>query len=153
MKSKEIVKTCKHCGEAKPSTEFYTELRNRDKLTARCKACQNQKTKDDRSNPRIRASLLVGAARHRAKAKGMEFSLTLEWALERLLAGVCEATGRKLSLAECHEGALRNLWSPSIDRIDPHRGYVPDNCEMVCTGYNLLKNDCPKEEALRFLSE
>lgn len=147
------MKTCTLCGEGKPSTEFYTELRNKDQLTSRCKECHKSVAKSARAKPRIRASLLVGGARHRAQAKGLPFELDNEWALERLLAGVCEVTGKEFCLKPPARGASRNLWSPSIDRVDSSLGYTRENSQMVVTGYNLLKGDCSEDDARRFLSE
>lgn len=107
----------------------------------------------NRGRPKTRASLLVGAARQRSDTKGIPFDLTTEWAHERILRGVCEVTGKTLSLDQPSGDATVNLWAPSIDRVIPALGYIQSNCKIVCAGYNFLKNDCPEEEALRFLTE
>lgn len=147
------MKTCTHCGEAKPSTEFYTELRNKDGMTARCKQCQRAAGTANRAKPRIRASLLLGGAKSRARSKSIPCTLTRDWVESRIIAGVCEATGKPFDLGPPSVGSSWNLWSPSIDQREPSRGYTPENCRLVVTGYNLLKNDCPEHEALRFLAE
>lgn len=144
---------CTYCGEDKPSTEFYTELRKTNAVTPRCKDCTKGRNTDARGSPRIRASLLMGGAKSRAIKKGIPFDLDLEWVVSKIEPLVCEATGVKLTLDAPPARGHFNLWSPSLDKIDPHGGYTKDNVAVVATGYNLLKNQNTNEDAMRFLSE
>lgn len=52
---------------------------------------------------------------------------------------LCSVTGVKLSWDWNDKG--RNPWRPSIDRIDPSKGYVKDNVRVVCWAYNAAKNE------------
>ena len=38
----------------------------------------------------------------------------------------------------------------SIDRIDPSKGYSPDNIEFVCLAVNYAKNGYGKDEMMKF---
>lgn len=62
-------------------------------------------------------------------------------ALER---GKCEITGIEFYLGEGH-----SPWSPSIDRKDSAKGYVPDNIQVVCWMYNAAKGAHRHEDVMK----
>lgn len=43
-----------------------------------------------------------------------------------------------------------SLFSVSVDRIDPSRGYTKDNIQLVCQGINFAKNKYSNEEMIEF---
>lgn len=98
---------------------------------------------------RNRASYLVSGAKKRAAAKGIEFDLTFEWAIEKINAGVCEVTGLPFSLSPPGGHAERSPWSPSVDKIDPSKGYTRDNCRVVVWIYNAAKSEFSDSDVLR----
>ena len=59
-------------------------------------------------------------------------------------AGGCEASGIEFD----YENRPNSPWQPSIDRIANDRGYVKDNCQLVCYSYNTLKGIGTHEELL-----
>jgi len=65
--------------------------------------------------------------------------LTVDWILEKLKTGVCEATGQTFDMR-----AERELdwlpFSPSVDRINSDLGYTQDNCRIVFLSVNMAKN-------------
>lgn len=83
-------------------------------------------------------------ARQRAKARGIDFTLPLEWVEERLEKGHCEVTGIPFDFS------FQRLWSPSLDKIDPTKGYTPDNTQMTVFIYNSAKLTGTHEDVLRF---
>jgi hypothetical protein len=94
-----------------------------------------------RNNP---AGYIFHRAKSRAKLKGIEFSLTIDWVQQRLDAGACEIT----KLPFCHalgSAQVQNPWSPTIDRKNPNGGYTPDNCRLVVWAFNAAKNVWPDE--------
>lgn len=80
----------------------------------------------------------ISDAKYRAKKKQLEFNLTPEWYINKIETGICEATG--LSFTNYGEdGRARGPFGPSIDRIDPTKGYTTDNSRIVCNIYNYAK--------------
>lgn len=47
-------------------------------------------------------------------------------------------------------GAGFSKWSPSIDKIDPKRGYVPGNIQVISLFANMLKRDASRDELVTF---
>lgn len=88
---------------------------------------------------------LLHAARWRAKKKGLEYALTHEWAAERW-TGFCEVSGLPFRLGLREAGP--KFFSPSIDRIAPAKGYVPDNCRFVLWAINSFKHDATDEDMM-----
>ena len=89
-----------------------------------------------------RAWLLVDVARTRSKAKGYAFDLDgyREQIQARIDAGYCELSGIRFDLK-----GNRTFDSPSIDRIDPKRGYVYDNIRVVCNLMNVALGNWGEE--------
>jgi hypothetical protein len=77
---------------------------------------------------------LLTGAQHRSAKSGMPFALTREWC-EARWTGRCELTGIEFIL----NTKSRDNFAPSIDKIDPRKGYVPDNCRFILFAFNLLK--------------
>ncbi len=100
---------------------------NRDHVNAYVKAKYR--------TPKGRAQELVGGARSRARKRGLPFDLTVEWVVEKLVAGMCEYSGLPLTL-EPKDGR-RHPRSPSIDRIDPSGGCTKANCRIACLQANI----------------
>ena len=84
------------------------------------------------------------------KGKVLEFTITEEWISDHLKPMVCEATGVPLQYPPL-DGA-RIPFRPSIDKIDPLKGYTPENCQVVCWMYNLAKNRFTNEDVLTMAS-
>lgn len=90
---------------------------------------------------------LLAEARHRAKARGVEFSITIDDIPP--MGTHCPLLGHPFPAPEIrgtisHGGIGR--FTPSLDRIDPTRGYVPGNVWIVGYRANLVKNDGTAEE-------
>lgn len=60
-------------------------------------------------------------------------------------------TGVRLTILESGKNYLtRNPNSPSLDKIDPHKGYTRDNVRLVCWWYNVSKQQFSDEEVIRY---
>jgi len=44
------------------------------------------------------------------------------------------------------DGGGRKELNASIDRIDPHNGYLPNNVQLVCSRVNILKHNLTEDE-------
>jgi len=78
------------------------------------------------------ASRITARTKIRAKKKNLTFNLSTEWILDKLSVGICELSGIQFN-------KNIRMFSPSIDRIIPDRGYTKSNCRMICLCYNDLK--------------
>ena len=96
----------------------------------------NNKIYRDEQRRRKPWQKLLQCARQRAKQRGLEFSLTPEWALQHY-TGYCAVTGLQFSVGLGKSGP--QAFSPSIDRIDQGRGYSRDNCRFVIFAVNAIR--------------
>lgn len=89
-----------------------------------------------RANP---AKWLSYRAKQRALAAGLEFSIN--WR-DVTVPDICPILGITL---KCGDGRT-HAGSPSIDRLDPSKGYVPDNVWIISHRANQIKSDGTAEE-------
>ena len=92
-------------------------------------------------------SLLEGA-RRRAKKRGIECTIDGPWLAARW-TGKCELTGIEFRGGNLKSGPSPR--SPSIDRIDREKGYIPGNCRVILFGVNALKG-CGTDEEMRHIA-
>lgn len=74
---------------------------------------------------------LYDNALRRARKRGLEFTITRDWIDDNLRTGRCALSGVPLILGQAY-----HLRSPSIDRINPRRGYTPDNSRIIAYAIN-----------------
>ena len=77
---------------------------------------------------------MVQDACQRARKKGLEFNLTEH---DIVIPSHCPALGIPIFC----EGGRATANSPSLDRIDPSKGYTRDNIVVVSHRANTLKRD------------
>jgi len=71
-------------------------------------------------------------------------TITLEWVIERILKGVCEATGDVITIE------TRKSNTVSLDRIDPNNpDYTPENSRIVTWQFNNMKGAYSDKEFIR----
>ena len=81
-----------------------------------------------------KARYLISSIKSRCQRKNIPFNLS-EYEIElnqRIDSGVCEVSGFPLRLVY----GKQNYDSPSIDRIDPKKGYVYENVRIVAFAVN-----------------
>jgi hypothetical protein len=96
-------------------------------------------TPSSRNTPRGRALAIWRAARDRCGGDPAAFSLDPEWVVERVSAGLCEATGIPFDLSPAGGRRFARAFAPSIDRVDPSQPYTPENCRVVVLAYNVAR--------------
>jgi hypothetical protein len=161
------MKTCPKCKETKSIDDFFNDKSRCDGKTAACKACEYARKKLRRQtlaatkaqspayregkrrqrknfkakNPHLN---LIKGARQRAKDKGLPYDLNKYYKelRERFEQGVCEVSGLPIKKTP---GQV--TWdTPSIDRIEPEKGYVYSNVRIVAYAVNVALNDWGLEQ-------
>lgn len=93
----------------------------------------------------------VARLQHTASQRGLTCSLTAA-SLQELYVrqnGMCYYTGIPLQLASTDAWKRKGQADPdilSVDRIDSHRGYEPDNVVLCCTAISRMKGNAPASE-------
>lgn len=138
-------RTCKRCGIEKPLTGFYGGKWRR----LVCKECDRkaeQERKAQKTPEELQAAVrqwrlghrgraLVLLARYRAKAKGLPFELDPTDIQARIDVGHCEMTGIPFDLSK------PRAWNaPSLDQIEPGKGYTIANVRVVLYALNVMAN-------------
>lgn len=88
---------------------------------------------------------ILPTIRHRAKAAGLEFSIT---PVDIPVPETCPVLGLLIEIPPIRPSGS-GLWarsSPSVDRIDNTKGYVPGNVRVISMRANHLKRDATLEE-------
>ena len=87
---------------------------------------------------------IFNAARTRARVHGIEFDLTKE---DIIIPEVCPYLDVPITRIQ---GQGRQDYNPSLDRIDPTKGYIKSNIEVISDKANRMKNNATTAELLTF---
>lgn len=151
----------KHCGLCKRTKSidaFYKDTRASDGCSYKCKDCEalaakqriksltpdlrkrrsQSNIKYTKTNLRGRAVSMFNGVKTRCRRVGRICNITTDWLFDRISNGTCEKTGIKFQYVESKNGGM-TPFSPSIDRINSDFDYTTDNCQVVCTMYNIGK--------------
>lgn len=152
------MKTCSRCGFV-GNAVLFTSGKNI------CKSCRNKEKREYtakhpghgyeakkrwRANNRDRIkgdyakspqSFMLSRARQRAKQRGLEFNIGVD-DVNVNVPEFCPVLGIRLQVG----ASVVTNSSPSLDRIDPARGYVKDNVWVISHRANTIKNDATVEE-------
>jgi hypothetical protein len=86
-------------------------------------------------------------ARQRSASAGLPFSITQDWVDQIVEAGVCQVSGLPFDF---QRGSGRTRpFVPSLDQIEPGKGYTPENTQVVVSIYNLAKNNNTHADVVR----
>jgi len=138
--NEEELKTCTKCGTQKTVRDFAIDTKRKNGLCVWCRSCVSANSKLHRANNVTR--YLFRSARNGAKQRGLEFSITEE---DLVVPEHCPIFGFKME-----PGGKRST-SPSVDRIDNTKGYIPGNVVVVSVKANHVKSDCSMEELKRLV--
>ena len=139
---------------AKENYENRPEGFNKDRYQKHREAYLQRRDDWSRS-VRGRLSDLLSASRGRSGRNGLDHTLTLDWLMDQYERqnGRCALTGIEFRFERNADGKRHfTPFGPSLDRIDPKRGYTPDNVRLVCVIVNLSLNDFG-EEVFRTMCE
>jgi len=147
-----IAKVCKSCNaryhrERRQDQELY----NRQKQLSKAYYESNKQGYVDRKRKSLSTeegyiTKMVAQARCRARDNNLEFSITKE---DIVIPSECPVLGIPMKIGVTRK---EKDYSPSLDRIDPTKGYVKDNVVVVSWRANRLKGDSSIQE-LKLLYE
>lgn len=133
----------KNANERRTYNQTYRE-KNGDRLRANRKLWR-AKNRERRATYREtkKPEFLIYHAKNRAKKRGIAFEIT---ASDLLWPTHCPVFGFELDY-----GARKSLQNnaPTLDRIDPAKGYVKGNVQVISWRANRLKADATVEEIRR----
>lgn len=153
-----IASTCRECIRSyhrkwKSENSEYKERRRQqyqDKVKPRNAEIYRQKRL--RRPYHQRAALMRSGMIARSRERGIPFDADLftvkyltEWLMDE---GNCPCCGIAFDVQPKFDG-LKNDASPSVDRIQPARGYVQGNVALLCWRCNNLKRDATPDELQR----
>ena len=147
----EASKRCSTCKQVLSVEQFHKDKSTRDGFDYRCKQCAQQRFKKyEIENPIVRqTNSMVRHARSRAKKKNLPFDIDLDY-IRSMVPSHCPIFGMPLewSLRRGSEQVpLPN--SPSLDRIDPSKGYVKGNVWIISYRANQIKSNASHDELKR----
>ena len=154
-------KICNKCNEHQPLSEFTKRTDTKDGLDYKCKSCK--KEYDDNV---CRFKVWFIAKRAKSKRLGIEFTIKPEDIPGvKIRETITEANGRKYTSWEaveypkvCPVLGIELDWgmngnqpnSPSLDRIDPTKGYIPGNVMIMSGLANAMKQNATPEQLKQF---
>lgn len=117
----------------------------RNAKTAEWSAKNKDRIKENGARRRLekRAACMIATIKIRAGKRNLEFDLDnhVDEIQERINNGFCELTGYPFN-----KGLGRLFDTPSIDRIDPSKGYVYENIRIVLNLINASLGDWGEEK-------
>lgn len=139
MRDDSYVVRCSDCRTYAPVETFHNNGRY-------CSLCHEARQKIRRNRRMIhreinRADGMLRSARNRAKKEGFEFSITLE---DIAIPEKCPVL--RLPLTKQLGLGRRVALSPSLDRKDNTKGYVPGNVWVISWRANFLKSNATVAE-------
>jgi len=148
--------TCKTCQneyskkwKTKNSKSLAEQRRKNYAETKGLEVKQREEKRKELYPLRVRCQLLRGGMRDRAKIKGIKFDsefFTVEYLINRLLKNPsCECCGKKLDIGFKKDNKFNDN-SPSMDRVNPNKGYEKENVAILCWRCNKHKQDSTAKE-------
>jgi hypothetical protein len=145
-----LEKRCSKCGVIKSIYQYRRDKTRSSGLRSSCKDCD---AKYRQSNPiLVQTDNMICSARRRAQDKGLPFDLDHDY-IRSIVPSHCPIFGMPLEWSLLRgNGNLVLPSSPSLDRIDPSKGYIKGNVWIISHRANAIKNDASHEE-LKLVTE
>lgn len=97
--------------------------------------------------PNGTVTVLLNYARDRARNHGLDFDIDRAFISDKLDRGVCELSGIRIT-RESPGNYRTHPFAPSLDRINPSKGYTKENTRLVCFAVNRARSDWGDEVLL-----
>ena len=135
------MKTCRKC-KKELSLDFFTiDSSSKDGFQRTCKECNRAKCIE--WNAKNKDSLTLNRIKHRALYKGIAFDIDLS---DITYPEKCPVFGFDL----VRNYKVPQFNSPSVDRIDPSKGYVKGNVQVISQLANLMKQNATPVQLIQF---
>lgn len=136
-------KVCNTCDLLKSLSEFNANKLGVRGCAAMCKVCRSIMNKK-LYNAATDAERLYKAAKSRALSRNILFTISVS---DIHVPSHCPALG--IPLVRGEGKATDN--SPSLDRLDPEQGYIPDNIIVISNKANRIKTNASVDEIEKVL--
>lgn len=93
-----------------------------------------------------RASGIFYGAKKRGIPVGFDSAVEFAAYVQAIASDRCPVFNKKF----VERGSGFSKWSPSIDKIDPKKGYVPGNIQVISVFANKMKQDASQQELQAF---
>jgi hypothetical protein len=143
-----LTKQCCTCREILPIAKFAKASARKDGLQGACQGCMNQAVRKHSQKDPIRTQVrqMLRDAARRASGKSLNFDIDFD-CIRPLVVSHCPVLGTPLQWSCCRGDSPVSLaGSPSLDRIDPTKGYVKGNVWIISHRANRIKSDATHEE-------
>lgn len=136
-----------HCRPCAVQSQRDYRARHPERVAARRKAIYDATREDqirravewaERQKTRDPIGWMLNHKRANARIDGVEFTITKA---DLVMPEVCPVLGVRLAAV-----GSSSDWSPSLDRFDPTKGYIPGNVRIISKRANTLKNNGTAEE-------
>lgn len=154
---------CKGCDQELPKEFFAVDKKRSTGRRYKCRACSAEEYKRwqqtagyakrlakeaeqrvalKQTEPRRRwAAMALSNTKKRAKQRGLDFNLTLDW-----LIGAATERCPLLDIELKYDNTASLHDSPAVDRVDSTQGYTTDNCWVISMKANRIKSDATVAE-------
>ena len=148
---------CYHCKKYKPIEEFDINPVRwfRDNRDYRCKSCKKEQYLKRKAISRGKQNLdrmlleRWHGAKDRAIKQNLEFNITVDYLkyLWNNQNGKCALSNLDMTYIFNSGRIPTNV---SIDKINPSKGYIMGNIQLVCMACNQIKSDLSEKEMYNF---
>lgn len=148
-------KRCRKCNLIKSLDQYHKNKNIKDGYHTICKICNNKQANIWVKNNHEKVILMKKERRkdikysllESAKTRSLKKNITFDISINDIIVPeYCPALNIKLIKSTNRLSSN----SPSIDRINPNKGYTKDNIQILSFKANAMKNNASKEELLNF---
>lgn len=129
---------CVDCKTVLPFSMFHKHKGCFSGVNTVCKICRKPNSKSQWKNTSPEQKMLQ-RCKTRAQSKGLEFNLTID---DFVIPNMCPVLLVKFNTS--------NDYTPSVDRINPQKGYVKGNVQIMSNKANRMKSDATLQELRSF---
>jgi hypothetical protein len=115
--------------------EYYIKTKDVPEIKAKRKAVKSKHYEENYE------FYILGRCKKRAKQSNLDIELE-----DIIIPDICPV----LNVPLVRGKKKASINSPSVDRIDPNRGYTKDNIQIISNLANMMKNNASPEQLIKF---